>query len=144
MNQDEREQDQPIMIVDRRSASQADDTTKHIATMGARALSNFVGGLPMHPTPRGPAITSHHTNGRREERLLAYTTRPKKTLATTKSTLAGKTLPVVRAEPKRPEGISARQFKRMRSLRNESRRIAASTATSTTTTTTTTTPREVT
>jgi len=65
------------------------------------------GTLPQLPPPPAPKVRT----GRRETRL-AVLGRARKVYATTQTTAEGKTLPVRRAERKRPEGFSARQWKK--------------------------------
>ena len=85
-----------------------------VATPYSEPVPSSPSGLPLRPMPK--SLQSSHTNGRREDRLADAMTRVRKTTATimgprqSKGTITG---PITRATPKRPAGISARQWKKL-------------------------------
>jgi hypothetical protein len=100
------EPEQQPAAIDRRSASQP--SLQRVAV-----AKPFLPASYAQPPQPPPALRSAHTNGRREDRLRNAMTRPRKTIATAKGTITG---PIHRAEPKRPAGVSARQWKRQKMM----------------------------
>ena len=116
MNDPEQSAAEQPAVIDRRSASQPTSG----AVVAPFLPERYKQPQPPPPQPVArpvpPALASRHTNGRREERLHAAMTRPRKTIATVAGTITG---PITRAAPKRPAGVSARQWKRQRRLERE-------------------------
>ncbi len=105
------EPEQQPAAIDRRSASQPQPAS--VPLQRVAVVKPFLPAAYAQPPMLPKSLQSAHTNGRREDRLRNAMTRPRKTIATAKGTITG---PIHRAEPKRPAGVSAQQWKRQRMM----------------------------